>query len=220
LSNGSASTGSTYGVVMQRKSQAPSRIGKHLGTRVFSALVLFSALNGLAQAQSAPTVSDILNYRSYSPTFSSAGQPTREQLPLIKEAGYERVIYIAFSTVGPAIPEEDQLVKELGLDYLHIPVDFNNPTIRDFNAFADAMRREPDSKTLLHCQVNARATAFSFLYRVIYDNVPVEEAKSVMNSVWQPNAVWRDFIFAVLAEHGKSAECPTCDWTPPPPRTN
>jgi hypothetical protein len=55
---------------------------------------------------------------------------------------------------------------------------------------------------------------------VIYEDVPVEQAKADMNTVWQPNAVWRDFIFAVLAEHGKSAECANCDWTPPPPRTN
>lgn len=180
-----------------------------------SALLSVSAR---AQEAAATSINEILNYREYSPTFASAGQPTREQLQVIRDSGYERVIYIAFSTVGPAIPEEDQLVKALGMDYLHIPVDFNNPTIRDFNAFADAMRREPDTKTLLHCQVNARATAFSFLYRVIYDNVPVAQAKADMNSVWQPNQVWKDFIFEVLAQHGKSAECEGCDWTVPEPR--
>lgn len=178
---------------------------------------LFS-VSAQAQDAAATPISEILNYREYSPTFASAGQPTREQLQVIRDSGYERVIYIAFSTVGPAIPEEDQLVKALGMDYLHIPVDFNNPTIRDFNAFADAMRREPDTKTLLHCQVNARATAFSFLYRVIYDNVPVAQAKADMNSVWQPNQVWKDFIFDVLAQNGKSAECEGCDWTVPEPR--
>jgi len=205
---------------MKLKSSASKKLWKQLSAGLFSTFVVLGSLPLSVQAQDAPSVKDILNYKPYTPMFSSAGQPTREQLPLIKEAGYQRVIYIAFSNIGTAIPEEDQLVKELGMDYLHIPVDFNNPTIRDFNAFADAMQREPDTKTLLHCQVNARATAFSFLYRVIYDGVSVEEAKRDMNTVWQPNAVWRDFIFAVLAENGKSAECPGCDWTPPPPRTN
>ena len=180
---------------MKLKSSASKKLWKQLSAGLFSAVVVLGNLPMSVQAQDAPSVKDILNYKSYTPMFSSAGQPTREQLPLIKEAGYQRVIYIAFSTIGPAIPEEDQLVKELGMDYLHIPVDFNNPTIRDFNAFADAMQREPDTKTLLHCQVNARATAFSFLYRVIYDGVSVEEAKRDMNTVWQPNAVWRDFIW-------------------------
>lgn len=175
---------------------------------------------GVASAQEVESnkMNEILNFRQYSPTFASAGQPTREQLQIIKDSGYERVIYIAFSTVGPAIPEEDQLVKALGMDYLHIPVDFNNPTIRDFNTFADAMQRESDRKTLLHCQVNARATAFSFLYRVIFQDVPVADAKRDMNSVWTPNQVWKDFIFSVLAANDKSPDCEGCDWSVPEPR--
>ncbi|MCB1665723.1 MAG: protein tyrosine phosphatase family protein [Pseudomonadales bacterium] len=177
--------------------------------------LLMLTLSSLSQAQN---VSEILNYREYTPLFSSAGQPTREQLPSIKAAGYDRVIYIAFSNGRTAIPEEDQLVKDLGMDYLHIPVDFNNPTLRDFNAFADAMQREPESRTLLHCQVNARATAFSFLYRVIYQGADMKAAKADMNTVWQPNAVWRDFIFAVLNDHGISPDCEGCDWTPPAPQ--
>lgn len=171
----------------------------------------------LSSAQDAQSLSEILNYRQYTPLFSSAGQPSAEQLPLIKDAGYDRIIYIAFNNGRTAIPDEDQLVKNLGMDYLHIAVDFNNPTLRDFNAFADAMQREPESKTLLHCQVNARATAFSFLYRVLYQGVDIAQAKADMNTVWQPNEVWRDFIFAVMEDRGMSAQCETCDWTPPAP---
>ncbi len=160
------------------------------------------------------TLAGITNFREYSNRFASAGQPTVEQFSAVRDAGYERVIYIAFTNNQNAIANADQVVKGLGMDYIHIPVDWNNPTERDFYAFADAMQRAPDMKTLLHCQVNARATAFSFLYRVIYEDVPVAEAKADMNTVWQPNATWRDLIFAFLEETGKSAECEGCDWTP------
>lgn len=160
----------------------------------------------------------ISNFRSYSPTFASAGQPTREQLPILKEQGFERIVYLAFTNNPTAVVDEDVVVKGMGIEYLHIPVDFNQPLLTDFYAFADAMQRAPDKKTLLHCQVNFRASTFSFLYRVIYEGVPVDVAKADMNTVWQPNAVWRDFVFAVLAEHGISPDCPGCDWTPPPPR--
>jgi protein tyrosine phosphatase (PTP) superfamily phosphohydrolase (DUF442 family) len=181
-----------------------------------SAVVVGFCLSNVSVGQDLSSIEEVMNYRQYSDTFASAGQPKREQFEMIKENGFERVIYIAFNTGNNAISDEDQIVKGLGMDYLHIPVDFANPTVRDFNAFADAMRREPDAKTLLHCQVNARATAFSFLYRVIYDGVSVEEAKRDMNTVWQPNEVWRDFIFAVLGSYGKSVdECESCDWTPP-----
>jgi len=165
-----------------------------------------------------PALQEITNFRQYSPTFASAGQPTRDQFTVLRDQGFERVVYIAFTNNQNAVPDEDLVVKGLGMEYMQVPVDFSNPLPGDFYAFADSMRRAPDKKTLLHCQVNARATAFSFLYRVIYEGVPVAQAKADMNSVWQPNAVWRDFIFEVLAQNDISPDCPDCDWTPPPPR--
>lgn len=165
-----------------------------------------------------PALAAITNFRQYTPNFASAGQPTREQFATIEENGFERVVYIAFTNNPNAVADEDLVVKGLGMEYMQIPVDFNNPLPDDFYAFADSMRRNTDKKTLLHCQVNARATAFSFLYRVIYENVPVVAAKADMNTVWQPNEVWRDFIFTVLGENNISPECPECDWTVPPPR--
>ena len=161
-----------------------------------------------------PALKEVLNFRQYSETFASAGQPTAEQFETIRDAGFERVIYIAFSNNQNAVPNADQLVKSLGMDYVHIPVDWNRPTALDFYTFADAMRRDPDRKTLLHCQVNARATAFSFLYRVIYDGVPVAQAKQDMNSVWQPNQTWKDLMFSIMAENNIDPNCEGCDWTP------
>ncbi len=191
--------------------------------KLFAVMLATTITSAHAQTQfpSAPehlqapaTVAEVFNIRQYSDTFASAGQPTAEQFQQIRDAGFERVIYIAFSNNQNAVPNADQLVKGLGMDYIHIPVDWNNPGKLDFYAFADAMRRAPDVKTLLHCQVNARAAAFSFLYRVIYEDVPVSVAKADMNSIWQPNETWRNLIFEVLAENNISPECEGCDWTP------
>ena len=157
-------------------------------------------------------LSDISNYREYSPTFSSSGQPTREQLQLLKDDGFDRIVYIAFSNNGNAFADEDVVVKELGMDYVHIPVIWEQPTASDFYAFAGSMQREPDRRTLLHCQVNYRASAFSFLYRVLYEDVSVAEAKADMNSVWQPNETWQNLIFGILEENGKSPHCEGCSW--------
>ena len=175
-----------------------------------------SALFAVEEAD--PALAEIVNFRQYSEKFASAGQPTREQFQTIADHGFERVVYIAFTNNNNALADADQVVKGLGMEYMQVPVDFDNPLPDDFYAFADSMRRNTDKKTLLHCQVNARATAFSFLYRVIYGEVPVTTAKADMNTVWQPNAESRDFIFEVLSQNDISPECPDCDWTPPPPR--
>ena len=170
--------------------------------------------NAFAVEPTDPTLADITNFRQYSATFASSGQPTKDQFSAIAENGFERIVYIAFTNNTNALPDADQVVKGLGMEYMHIPVTWDNPLPSDFYAFADSLRRDTDKKTLLHCQVNARATAFSFLYRVIYEGVDIAEAKTDMNTVWQPNETWRDFIVAVLAENGMSSECEDCDWTP------
>lgn len=156
---------------------------------------------------------DIVNFREYSPNFASAGQPDAEQLEAARDAGFERVIYIAYSDQERSLANEDRVVKSLGMEYVHIPVEWDAPTASDFALFAAAMQSGEGKKTLLHCQVNYRASAFSFLYRVINEGVPVAQAKADMNSVWTPNETWRALIFSVLENAGISPHCDGCDWS-------
>ncbi len=170
-----------------------------------------TVLSGTAGAQG--NVDDIINYREYSATFSSSGQPDAEQLAAAREAGFERVVYIAYSDHDNSLENEDRVVKNLGMEYVHIPVEWNAPTASDFKLFAGAMQRAPKKKTLLHCQVNYRASAFSFLYRVVHEGVAVGEAKADMDTVWSPNDTWRELILQVLSENGISPDCDGCDWS-------
>jgi protein tyrosine phosphatase (PTP) superfamily phosphohydrolase (DUF442 family) len=166
----------------------------------------------LLAAQPAAAQKNISNYLEYSPSFASSGQPSEAQFAALRDLGFERVVYIAWNDHDKSLAHEDRVVKSLGMEYLHIPVDWDAPAASDFYLFAGAMQRAPRKKTLVHCQVNFRASAFSFLYRVIYENVAIAEAKHAMNKVWTPNETWRDLIFQVLEENGHSPQCENCDW--------
>lgn len=157
-------------------------------------------------------ISNIANYRQYSSLFSSSGQPDAKQFEALSKAGFRRIIYLAFTDNKTAIESEDRVVKSLGMDYVHIPVDFDRPTLDDFEDYASVMNRNKNVRTLLHCQINLRASAFSFLYRVIYAGVPMADAKSDLDAIWQPDKVWYQFIVDVLKQHGLSQECDGCDW--------
>jgi len=176
-------------------------------------LSIFLVAFTLSASLHADSIEEIKNYREYSADFSSAGQPGREQFELLKNEGFERVVYIAFANSKGAIPDEDQVVKGLGMHYAQIPVIWDAPNKADFDAFAAVMQSAPDKRTLLHCQANYRATVFAFLYRVLYLDVPLAEAKSAMNTVWEPDGVWRDLIFEVLQDNGISPRCEGCDWS-------
>lgn len=175
---------------------------RHIG--LFIGIGWVAALwNSSAGAQA---VTDIANYLEYSSGFASAGQPTAAELELVRDAGFQRVIYIAFSTDRNAIPNEDQLVRELGMEYVQIPVVWNSPTESDYESFAAVMKRQPEARTLLHCQVNMRASAFAYLYRVIEQGVPEDVARADMNRIWQPNETWQRLIDDVLEAHGLATD--------------
>jgi protein tyrosine phosphatase (PTP) superfamily phosphohydrolase (DUF442 family) len=163
-------------------------------------------------AQSADDLSDISNFRQYNPTFASSGQPSAEQLKRVADSGVERVIYLAYTDNETAIEDEDRTVANLGMQYIHIPVDFQNPTLSDFLHFTGVMQGSPETKTLLHCQINLRASAFSFLYRAIYLDVPVVKAMEDLQGVWAPNKNWFRFIETVAARHDLNIHCDDCDW--------
>jgi len=178
-----------------------------------SQIIALCMFLSMAHMATAADLSEIRNFIEFSPSFASAGQPSKEQLELLQAEGFERVIYIAFSNSQGAIADEDAIVKELGMNYVQVPVFWDAPTKSDFYAFARAMQEEPGQKTLLHCQANYRASAFSFLYRVLYGNIPLADAKADMNSIWQPNEVWTNLIIEVLEENDISPNCDVCDWT-------
>ncbi len=155
---------------------------------------------------------DISNYRQYSPVFASSGQPNIDEIPLLAEEGYRRIIYLAFTTNQTAIPGEDNLVVENGMEYVHVPVDFEKPTLKHFQLVTTVLQDDPALKTLLHCQINLRASTFSFLYRTIFLHVPMAEAKADLDAIWVPDEVWYRFIVDTLAHYNMNADCPDCDW--------
>ena len=159
-----------------------------------------------------PNLSELTNYRAWSTMLSSSGQPSAEQLEAVRDAGFERVVFLALTDSHGSIANEDSIVKQLGMEFVHIPIDWDNPRADDFALFAAVMSGTPKKKTLVHCQVNYRASAFSFLYRVLHEDVSVGDAKETLDSVWAPNETWTQLIFDVLEAHGVSPDCDTCLW--------
>ncbi len=160
------------------------------------------ALQGQEDAVAVAPLSDIRNYTWVSDRLASAGQITYDQIPLLKEEGYEVVINLAIAD-RERNGEEGFLVAEAGLTYIHIPVDWQEPKLSDVELFYDVMRANEGRKVFVHCFANMRASAFVYLYRTMVEGVPEEEARAVMTGVWDPAEVqqWADLI-----ERAKAAD--------------
>ena len=144
----------------------------------------------------------LLNRIDYSPALTTSGQPTEAELSLIASAGFDRVIFLAFNNHPKAVAHEDDIVRDQGLQFIHIPVEWESPSTADFAAFAAVMQTFGSGRTLVHCEVNFRASVFGLLYQVLYQGADVDEAISLMQSIWVPNDTWEAFIVRVMNDKG------------------
>jgi protein tyrosine phosphatase (PTP) superfamily phosphohydrolase (DUF442 family) len=136
----------------------------------------------------------------------TSGQPSRAALSKLSAQGFGAVIYLAPPTVPDAVPGEADIVRKQGLEFVNIPIQFGTPTEADFQSFVEAMNRLRNRKVLVHCQVNMRASTFTFLYRVIIGREKPEQAYESVAKVWSPEGPWRSLLIAQLQRAGIAFE--------------
>ena len=111
------------------------------------------------------TIGEIHNYRQAAPDLGTSGQPDEGQLVAIAAAGYEVIINLALhDDASYSLRDERKSVQSLGIEYVHIPVQFSGPTEKDLALFFDAMDRSKGHRVWVHCAANMRVTAFLGLY--------------------------------------------------------
>ena len=143
---------------------------------------------------SSPALQSVRNFVALGDRVGTAGQPTAEQFKDVRDAGYEVVINLALPTSTNALPNEREVVTSLGMDYVHIPVNFDAPGVDDARRFFEAMDRNAGRKVFVHCAMNMRVSAFMYLYRTVRENVDPDDAADELHRLWVPNAVWQQFI--------------------------
>jgi protein tyrosine phosphatase (PTP) superfamily phosphohydrolase (DUF442 family) len=146
-----------------------------------------------------------LNWVQVDSRLATAGQPTTEQLKSLADEGYALVINLAPVSSEGSIPEEGGILSGLGVSYVNIPVQWEEPLVSDFEFFSAVMLAPVRGKVLVHCRLNMRASAFVFLFRVIYRRVSVEQALGIMGQVWVPDGPWREFVNRCLSDYNISA---------------
>lgn len=143
-------------------------------------------------------LSEIYNYLPLSDSIGTGGQPTVEQFAELKKAGYEVVVNLALSTSTNAIPNEAEIVKSEGMAYVHIPVEWENPTLEDIQQFFATLQANADKKVFVHCAMNMRVSAFMYLYRRLQQQIDEEAARRNLEEIWTPNPTWEQFISQIL----------------------
>jgi protein tyrosine phosphatase (PTP) superfamily phosphohydrolase (DUF442 family) len=146
-----------------------------------------------------------INYVEAAPGLATGGMPRSAQFARIADAGFDMIVNLAPDDALGAHADEEALVRGRGMAYAHLPIDFAAPGAADYERFAALMRsREGHGRTLVHCQLNLRASSLVFLYRVIERGEAADNAYDAVVAVWRPNETWRRFLRETLQAHGKA----------------
>lgn len=164
-------------------------------------LALLVALPASAQDPEAD-LATIRNYVKVSDDLATSGQIAYDQIQSLADAGYEVVVNLAVASES-ANMLEGYLVTQAGLTYVHIPVSWQEPSMRDLKMFFDVMEMNQDRKVFVHCFANMRASAFTYLYRTLVEGVPADEALESVSPVWDPMELeqWAGLINRAQAEY-------------------
>lgn len=140
-----------------------------------------------------PHAGPAMNYHRIDATLTTGGHFVGDGLAQLAKEGVEVVI-----DLRPEDADEHRAsVEAAGLTYVHVPVSWTDPQIRDFKNFAESLRTHRDSHVLVQCAANYRASAMTYLYRSLVEATDRHDARGDMVAVWKPNRRWRQYIESV-----------------------
>ena len=139
---------------------------------------------------------DTYNWRRLDERLTTSGQPTEAQLAAIAALGVECVVNLGLHSHPKALVDEAASVAALGMDYIHQPVEFQNPTPGDLARFCDAMDVLAGRTIHVHCIANWRVSAFLYRWRI--DRLGWDEARARvdLNAIWTPEGPWAAIVEA------------------------
>lgn len=127
--------------------------------------------------------------------ITTSGQPNATDFADLKALGVRTVVNLAPVDAPGAMADEGATVARLGMDYIHIPVVFSNPTEADFEQFCATIDALSDQTIHVHCIINARVSAFFCRYRRDRLGWSDADARAEMLKIWDPDT---------YGDHGKA----------------
>lgn len=113
---------------------------------------------------------------------ATAGQPEEGHFERLAGAGYKTVVDLRTSEEDPGF-DEPGVVRQAGMEYVHIPV--GHETIEDetFERFRELMKDPERRPVLVHCSSANRVGALLIPYLVLNEGKSVEEAEEIASGV-------------------------------------
>ena len=120
-------------------------------------------------------VSGVANACQILPNVVSGGQPTAEQLKALKEAG-GRIVLDLRDPMEPRPVDEAALVRELGMEYVNVPVRAGSLDDGTLERILAVLRGAGDRTVFFHCGSGSRVGGALIPYFILNQGLEEQEA--------------------------------------------
>ncbi|MBM3659043.1 MAG: hypothetical protein FJW95_06005 [Actinobacteria bacterium] len=136
------------------------------------------------------------NFRRIDARLTTSGLLSPEQLASLGGEGYEAVVDLLPAGDDWAVADEPRIVRDQGIEYVAIPVDFAAPTHDDLERFYGVMDALQGRTVHVHCAANYRVSVFYGLYALARGQWTREQADALVHGLWDPGEypAWASFI--------------------------
>ncbi len=132
----------------------------------------------------------------------TSGLPASQDFAVMAQQGYEVVVSLCHPKDATRFEEdEDALVGEAGIAYIHLPICFEELELSDYEMLRDILRALHGRKVWLHCTHNKRVSILMYIYNIIERSLSVPEAKMLLHAVWEPDNDRQAFIDEALEKY-------------------
>lgn len=176
---------------------------KHTPTLSLIACTVLCLSGGAASAQKQADFPDITNFLRINKQICTGGQPTMDDLARMKSEGVKAIVNLRRPSEYDAATEEAK-AHQLGLRYLNIPVNGQDPKDEQADEFLKFLADAHNRPAFIHCASANRVGAFWMIRRVLVDGWKLEDAEREAEKIGMRGADVRAFARDYIRRHEKT----------------
>lgn len=160
--------------------------------------VLVASLDALADSDEATHAGSVMNYHRIDERLVTGGHFIDGGLAEIKTEGVTVVIDLRDK---PPEGQKEKLAQQ-GIEWINVPIVWSDPETTDFERFSEVMQAHEGDHVMVQCAANYRASAMTYLYRVMVEQVDENQAEKDLYAVWTPGEEsdqWAEYIEEIKA---------------------
>jgi uncharacterized protein (TIGR01244 family) len=144
----------------------------------------------------------ITNFTRVDAVVACGGATETSALKGLREDGFKTIINLRQpSEAGANIEQNMAEAKQLGLNYLNIPVNGQSPDPKSLDQFLEAIAKKENQPVYVHCASASRVGAFWLAKRVLQDGWTVEKATEEAKLIGLRSPALEKFALDYIAAH-------------------